>query len=80
MSGVLRWPFRIILYLMLYIVWSIISLAILAFFPMMTYFEAINVLPLGWIAIAAVFFADLYFTQVRGRKHRKPKTKTLEVS
>jgi len=74
MSDMLRWPFRIVLYFILYIVWSIIALIILAIFPMMTYLEAINVLPAGWIPITAVFFADLYFTQLRGRNHEVNKS------
>ena len=68
MPEVLRWPFRIILYAMLYILWLFVSLLILAFFPALTFFEAFNLLPLGWISIAAVFFADIYFTQLRGRR------------
>jgi hypothetical protein len=68
MPGILSWPFRIILYVMLYIVWFLITLLILAAFPSMTALEATNVLPAGWIAIAAVFFADIYFTQLRGRR------------
>jgi hypothetical protein len=50
---------------MLYIAWLFIALLILAAFPSMTYLEAINVLPAGWIPIAVVFFADIYFTQLR---------------
>ncbi len=65
MPEVLRWPFRIILYAMLYIVWLFVSLLVLAFLPNLTLFEAFNLLPAGWITIAAVFFADLYFTQLR---------------
>jgi hypothetical protein len=68
MPEVLRWPFRIILYVMLYIAWSFVALLILAFFPTMSGLEAINVLPAGWIPIAAVFFADLYFTQLKPKK------------
>jgi hypothetical protein len=70
MSDMLRWPFRIVLYFILYLVWTITALLILAVFPTMTDLEAINVLPAGWIPIAAVFFADLYFTQLKGGKHR----------
>ena len=66
----LRWPFRIVMYLMLYVAWSAVALLILAFFPMMSYLQAVNVLPAGWIPIAVVFFADLYFNQLRGRKRR----------
>jgi len=32
----------------------------LAAFPSLTYLEATNLLPAGWIPIAVVFFADLY--------------------
>lgn len=64
MHEMLLWPFRIILYAMLYIAWLVIALLVLAAFPSMTYLEATNVLPAGWIPIAAVFFADLY-TQLR---------------
>ena len=67
MPEVLRWPFRIILYGMSYVLWTMVSLVILASFPSMTSLEAINVLPAGWIPIAAVFFADVYFNQLRKR-------------
>ena len=79
MGEMLRWPFRIILYGMLYIAWSIIALVILAVFPTMTDFEATNVLPLGWIPIAAVFFADFYFTQLK-KKEQNPKITASEGS
>lgn len=69
MPEVLRWPFRIILYVMLYIVWLFVSLLILAVLPDITFLEAFNLLPVGWITIAAVFFADLYFTQLKGKKN-----------
>lgn len=72
MSEMLSWPYRIVLYGMLYIVWLFIALLILAAFPSMTVLEATNVLPAGWIPIAAVFFADLYFTQLK-RKKNSPK-------
>lgn len=72
MPEVLRWPFRIILYVMLYIVWLFVSLLVLAFLPSLTLFEAFNLLPVGWITIAAVFFADVYFTQLK-RKRSGPK-------
>jgi hypothetical protein len=68
MPGILSWPFRIILYVMLYIVWLLIALLILAAFPSMTGLEGANVLPAGWILIAGVFFTDIYFTQLRGRR------------
>jgi hypothetical protein len=68
MPEVLRWPFRIILYGMAYILWAMASLVILFSFPSMTSLEAINVLPAGWIPIAAVFFADVYFNQLRKRE------------
>jgi len=67
-SEMLRWPFRIILYVFSYIAWAMVSLLILALFPAMSGMEAINVMPSGWIPIAAIFFADLYFTQLRGKK------------
>jgi hypothetical protein len=73
MSDMLRWPFRIIMYGLLYIGWVIISLIILAIAPTMNYFAAFNILPVGWILITAVFFTDLYFTQIRVRKRSKPK-------
>lgn len=72
MPGILSWPFRIIMYVMLYIAWAMASLLILAYFPGMGYLQAVNVLPLGWVTIAAVFFADLYFTQLSPRSKRRP--------
>ena len=68
MPEMLRWPFRIVLYVVLYILWLIIALLISAFFPTMPYLEAVNLLPAGWIPIAAVFFADIYFTQLKRRR------------
>lgn len=56
----LHWPFRVIVYGMLYVVWAMISLLILSALPSLTPLEAINVFPAGWIPIAAVFFVDLY--------------------
>jgi hypothetical protein len=70
MSGMLSWPFRIVLYFISYLVWSIVALLVLAAFPSMTPLQAINLLPAGWIPIAAVFFVDLYLTQLKGRKLR----------
>ena len=72
MPEMLRWPYRIVLYGMLYIVWLFVALLILASFPSITDFEATNILPAGWIPIAAVFFADLYFTRLRGKKRKIP--------
>lgn len=68
MGEMLRWPFRVVLYLMLYLAWLVITLVTLAVFPGMTDFQATNLLPAGWIPIAAALFADIYFTQVRKSK------------
>ncbi len=68
MGEMLRWPFRVVLYFMLYLAWLVITLLILAVSPDMTDFQATNLLPAGWIPIAAAFFADIYFTQVRKGK------------
>ena len=67
---VLRWPFRVVLYMMLYVAWLVVALLILALYPGMSYLQAVNVLPAGWIPIAAVLFADLYLTQLRGSRRR----------
>ena len=58
------------MYMVLYVAWLVIALLVLALYPGMSYLQAVNVLPAGWVPIAAVFFADLYFTQLRGRKRR----------
>lgn len=72
LPGVLSWPFRIIMYVMMYIAWAMVSLLVLAFFPAMTYLQAVNVLPVGWVTIAAVFFVDLYVTQLNPQRKRRP--------
>ncbi len=68
MTEILRWPFRIILYVFLYIGWFMVSLVLLTFLPTMTHLGAVNVVPVGWICIAAAFFADIYFTQLRVKR------------
>lgn len=64
----LRWPFRIVLYLILYVAWLSVALMVLAAFPSMSGLQATNILPAGWIPIAGAFFADLYFSQLRRKK------------
>ena len=61
----LRWPFRIVLYVFMYIIWTMVSLLVLTFSLPTNSFEAVNLLPGGWIGIAGTFFADLYFTQLK---------------
>lgn len=68
MPEFLRWPFRVVFYGMLYLLWLVVSLVILAYSPDLTALEATNLLPAGWLLIAAVFFADLYFTQLRKKR------------
>jgi hypothetical protein len=68
MPEILRWPFRIVMYFFLYVLWLLVALVIGVAFPNLPYLEAINLLPAGWIPIAAVFFADIYLTQVRRRR------------
>lgn len=64
-SEMLRWPYRIILYVFCYIVWAMVSLLIFAFVPSVGGLAAVNVIPAGWLTTAAIFFLDLYLTQVR---------------
>jgi hypothetical protein len=64
----LRWPYRIVLYGMCYLFWLMASLLILAYVPALTSIEAVNLLPAGWLLIAGVFFADLYFTQLKKKR------------
>jgi hypothetical protein len=68
MPEFLRWPFRIVLYFAAYVAWLIVALVIAATFPALPSLEAINLLPAGWIPIAAVFLMDVYFTQLRRKK------------
>jgi len=68
MTEMLHWPFRILLYVFLYMGWTIISLVLLASFPVMNGFAAMNLLIVGWLSIGAVFASDIYFTQLRGKK------------
>jgi len=47
MADMLRWPYRAILYVMLYIVWTMVSLVVLAMVPTLSYYQTIIILPLG---------------------------------
>ena len=70
MAEILRWPFRVFLYGMLYIVWLMVTLSIFAAFPSIGYYQSVSILPAGWLSIAAVFILDFYYSQLRGRARR----------
>jgi len=71
MPEVLHWPFRVILYGIAYIVWLMVTLILFAAFPSMGYYQTVNILPAGWLSIAAVFVLDLYYSQLKGHSGRK---------
>ena len=68
MGEMLRWPYRAVLYVMLYIVWTMVALVIFTVFPAMSYYQIIVILPLGWIPIGVSFFADVFFKQMKGKR------------
>jgi hypothetical protein len=71
MADMLRWPYRAVLYVMLYMVWTIISLVIFTVIPGLSYYQTIIILPLGWIPIGVAFFLDVYYKQLGGRKRQE---------
>jgi len=68
MADMLRWPYRAVLYVMLYIVWAMVALVIFTVYPDMSYYQNIIILPLGWIPIGAAFFFDVFFKQMQGKR------------
>jgi hypothetical protein len=73
MPEILRWPFRVMLYGMMYIIWLMVTLSLFSAFPSMNYYQSVNILPVGWLAIGAVFILDFYYSQLRGRAGRASK-------